>query len=189
MSYCTASCNSDFYHNAGNKLFYVNGPNKLRPTISGKDTILKWLTNQPEFSNFLSLVYIAEMYEEFDNISNDYTLFAPTNDALNKHPELLANLTKGKARTIVCSHLTKNIPLCLSNISNHLYEVQNPLSKTITVDGRRKPFKVGYNSIGSAFGLEFETIANMASEVEFITKNGVIHPIDDCLHPMYEIYG
>lgn len=189
MSYCTSSCNSDFYHNAGNKLFQNHGPNKLRPSLSGKDTVLKWLTEQPEFSDFLSLIYIANMNEELDDISHDYTVFAPTNFALKKHPELLSTLHRGKARNIVCSHLTKDVPLCLSDITNNLYEVKNPLNVTMTIDGRRKPFKVGYNSIGGAFGLEFETVANMVTELEFITKNGVIHPIDDSIHTKYEMYG
>lgn len=183
MSYCTSSCGSDFYHNAGNLLFMNSGPNKTRPLISGRNTILKWLSEQPQFSNFLSLVYIANLNEELDDINRDWTLFVPTNDAFAERPELLSTLNRGIARAIVYTHLTNDVPLCLSDIANNLYDVETPLFKRITVDGRRKPFKVGFNEIGSSFGLEWNTLATIASTDEYITFNGVIHPIDQVLYP------
>lgn len=189
MSYVNASCGSDFFHSSGNMLLHNSGPNKIRPNISGNDTILKWLTEQPQFSNFLSLVYTSNLYDKLDDISSDLTLFVPTNEAFEKHPQLLTSLTRSKARGIVNAHITKDIPLCLVNITNNLYEVYNPNNITMTVDGRRLPFKVGYNSIGGAFGLEWETVAEMISSKEWITKNGVIHPINDILYPSTELIG
>jgi len=183
MSYCTASGSSDFYHNAGNLLFKNSAPNKLRPLISGRDTVLRWLSNQPEFSNFVSLIYMANLTELFDNISSNLTVFAPTNEAMSKRPELLCSLTRGKARLIVYHHVTRDVPLCLSDIANNMFEVKNPIDTVMTIDGRRKPFQVGYNSIGTSFGLEYNTLANMVSTVEFLTNNGVIHPIDECIFP------
>lgn len=189
MSYAIASGSCDFYHNAGNLLLKNHGPNKIRPQMSGVDTVLKWLHEQPQFSDFLSLVYTANLQDKFDNIMSDLTVFAPTNEALARHPDLLVDLNRAKARGIVNHHITKDVPLCLTNISNHLYEVYNPVDVSMTVDGRNKPFRVGYNEIGGMFGLEWITVADMVSDREWITKNGVIHPINDCIYPNVELIG
>lgn len=181
MAYCTSSCGSDFYHNLGNQVFRNSGPNKTRPSLSGRNTVLKWLSENPEFSNFVSLIYTANLHEELDDINYDWTVFAPINDAFEDRPDLLATFNRGKARSVVFSHLTKSVPLCLSDIANEFYEVDNPLEHKITVDGRRKPFRVGYNSIGSAYGLEWDVVGNMISSEEIITYNGVIHPVDTVL--------
>lgn len=183
MAYCTSSCGSDFYHNLGNQVFRNSGPNKTRPLLTGNNTVLKWLSEQPDFSNFVSLIYIANLHEELDDINYDWTVFAPINNAFDERPELLATFNRGKARAIVFAHLTRSVPLCLSDIANEFYEVDNPIYKKITVDGRRLPFRVGVNSIGSGFGLEWDVVANMISHEEAITYNGVIHPIDKVIYP------
>lgn len=189
MAYVSGSGESVIFQNSCNLLFYNQRPNGKRPLISGNNTVLKWLHEQPEFSNFLSLVYISNMNEELDNIMCNMTLFVPTNDALNKYPNLLCELSRSKARSFVKHHITKDVPLCLSNIANSLMEVKNYADISMTIDGRRTPFRVGYNNLGGAFGLDWNVIANIASHKEFYTKNGVIHPIDDCIFPTTEILG
>lgn len=186
MAFVTAS-GQLLFENAGNLQLLNSGPNARRPLISGNDTIMRWLHNQPEFSNFLSLIYTAGLSADYDNLINNKTLFVPSNEVLEKHKNLLCNMSRSKARAIVKFHSIE-IPMSHKNIQGTLFETRNSSGINMLIDGRVLPFRAGYSEIGPAFGISWIAVANMAN-VEYITKNGIIIPIDDIIFPDVEMLG
>lgn len=187
MAYVTASGQIPF-ENAGNLLLLNTRPNGSRPLSSGNDTAIAWLREQPEFSDFLSLVYMANLQDDLDDLMTNKTIFVPTNEALAKRPELLSNLNRSMARAIVKYHCTKDLPIGFNSMRNNLFETRNASDVHMTIDGRTWPFRVGYNTVGGAFGIAFNVCARMATK-EFITKNSIMIPIDECIFPTCEILG
>lgn len=166
--------------NLGNHLLDNNRPNGQRKPPSGSDTVLKWLWNEPEFSQFLSLVYLADMNDYLDRCTENFTLFAPSNMSMEKHTGFLCELGRAKARQIVITHLTK-YPFQLKDICGNVFETPDIFGRPTLIDGRFTPYRVGKSTSGLVFGINWDVVANMASGAEFSVGNGVIHPIDGFL--------
>lgn len=166
--------------NLGNYILQREGPNKQRKPPSGNNTILKWLWDEPEFSEFLTLVYLADMNDYLDRCNEDFTLFAPPNVFMERNKAYLCDLGRAKARQIVSAHLAK-YPFKLKDICGNIFETPNVLGHDILVDGRFSPARVGRSSQGLAFGIDWTTVADIAN-TEFSVGNGMIHPIAGFLY-------
>lgn len=90
-------------------IYDVDGMGKMLYSTDTTMTLVKRMQQVPELSNFLEVCRIGGWYDLMNNVILDYTIFAPTNDALDKYLTdndlSLSGLTSTQASILFCRHV------------------------------------------------------------------------------------
>jgi uncharacterized surface protein with fasciclin (FAS1) repeats len=160
----------------------------LRPHINQYCLMNKSITNHlssnPEFSRFLSIVYRARLYEQLDEISANFTLFAPTNNYLKHIPEtFFTRMDIGLARDIV------NASLVNRKIDKTLI-TSSPVAYYFTMNPQMRMYVTNVCHGQKTSPCTKTRINNCVDIVQFDInlQNGLIHVINGLIMPTLDTF-
>jgi len=139
------------------------------------------LLTVPEFSIFSNIVKRARLETIFNSPKANFTVFVPTNNALNHYdPTIEKTINIGDARHFVRSlTLKRRIPYALLQSS--------PASKFTTMDSPNDLYVTTIRGVTSLSNCSECTEGVSASIIvpDIILKNGIMHAINGTLQPIY----
>jgi uncharacterized surface protein with fasciclin (FAS1) repeats len=158
--------------NVQNKI-YLQDKLKCQPT----GTVVSQLAERTEFSILVEAVTRAGLVDTLNGL-NDYTVFAPTNEAF---AEALAKLGLSKDQLL-------NSPDLANILTYHVVPQFIKSSDALKADGANLPTLSGSNTIGvdvTAKGLFLNSKNNPSKVVvtDLDGSNGIVHAIDTVLLP------
>ena len=151
-------------------IYDVNGFGEMMYTTDTTVTVMKRILEIPELSTFAELCTLGEVYGELNQVNvNDYTVFAPTNDALAANGISVSSTSAAEAENIVRRHLILNRKIFTDGQTTGTYSSSGNLN--LTFSGAWDSFRISTQYGG----------AQVAGESNVQGSNGVVHCIDNVL--------
>ena len=162
-------------YSKGNDFTHMYDKPDLNAPIAGysykKGSILGYILQRPEFSNFAHIIFTAKLESLFDDIQSNLTLFIPHNDLIrNLTYNEIMNLDLMTARNIVeFSCMNRRITSdLLSNSPIAYFVTRNSTNKILVETVRGQTYLNGCAKL---------------LEANIKMNNGVIHIINNVLIP------
>jgi len=151
----------------------IRGPLPLK--INCPNTLMGIITTNPDFSKFRYMVKIARLGGILNDIQADFTIFIPSDKALESAEglgeEVFINMDDSTARHIVLSSMLNR------RITSELL-ADSPASYFITRDPPNRLF-VSNISGKTCINTDINII-----HTDIIASNGIIHVIDNLIRPI-----
>ncbi|CZT44816.1 uncharacterized protein RSE6_05052 [Rhynchosporium secalis] len=159
---------------------------------SGPDALLSVLSRQPDLSTFSSIIRKTggpnpnPAFEERFNSALDtrnYTIFAPTNEAMRKIPSAALDLLAQSRSYELLESIVR------THIGEGLYTAANLSSGAETKVTAVEGFPLTVNSTTAGSGKTFKLNDANLNLTDTVASNGRIHTIDRLLTPLSMLFG
>lgn len=136
------------------------------------NTLMDVIINTPEFSKFRFMVKLARLESILNGLQADFTLFIPSDNAIaHLGDEVFINMDDASARHIVMSLMLNR------RITSDLL-IDSPASFFLTRDPPNRLF------ISNISGKTYINNDTRIIKFDILTRNGVIHVIDNLIIPV-----
>lgn len=164
------------FESESGSIYDVDGFGKMLYSTDTTMTVMKRMLEVPELSLFVEMCRVGGVYSTLNRVDlNNYTVFAPTNDAMNEFGAVPANYEETEAKDFVERHLILNRKIFTDGQTTGAYTSEQGLSYTLS--GAWDSFRLDtqYRS-ASVVPDGDHAMSNIQA------SNGVVHCIDNVLN-------
>lgn len=164
------------YTSESGAIYDVDGMGRMLYSTDTTMTLMKRMQEVPELSNFVEVCRIGGITDLLDIVLLDYTVFAPTNEALNtyfaENRLSLSELTQTDAILLVVRHLISSRKIFTDGQTTGNYTAYG--GTQLTFSGAWDDFRISTQY--SQAGIEPDADGRALSNIQ--CSNGVLHCID-----------